>query len=240
VNAQPRAIFFDMDGTILDWQSGMEKRWAWACETHCDGSYAPADLLVAIRTRRDWFWEDPDRQQTGRLDLDEASREIVRRAFADLGLASVELAHRIANDYRASRAESITPYPGALETLAAVRERGIRTALLTNGGADAQRESVERHGLGAFFDCVLIEGEFGIGKPDERVFRHALSACEADPASTWMVGDSLEADIAPALALGMQQAVWVDVEGEGLPEDPPARPHRVVRLIRELLPDIEA
>ena len=234
MTVQPRAIFFDMDGTILDWRTGMEERWAWACKTHCDGSYAPADLLVAVRRRRDWFWEDTERQQTGRLDLDEASREIVRLAFADLGLGPVELAHRIANDYRASRAESIKPYPGALETLAAVRARGIRTALLTNGGADAQRESVERHGLTAFFDCVLIEGEFGVGKPDERIFRHALRELEGDPESTWMVGDSLEADIAPALALGMH-AVWVDVEGEGLPEDAPVRPQRVVRGIHELL-----
>ena len=31
----PAAIFFDMDGTILDWQSGMEESWLASCEAHC-------------------------------------------------------------------------------------------------------------------------------------------------------------------------------------------------------------
>lgn len=234
MTATPHAIFFDMDGTILDWRTGMEESWLASCEAHCDGSYVAVEMHAAIRARRTWFWDDPERALTGRLDLNEAAREIVRRAFTDLGLNAVELACQIADDYRSRRRELIKPYPDALPTLAAVRERGIRTALLTNGGAGPQRESVERHGLGAFFDCILIEGEFGVGKPDERVFRHALEAVKARPESTWMIGDSLEADIAPAVALGMQ-AIWVDAEGAGPPDDAPAPPHRIVRSIGELL-----
>ena len=50
---QPNALFFDMDGTILDWQTGMEESWLAACEAHRDGSYEPAALHSAIRTRRE-------------------------------------------------------------------------------------------------------------------------------------------------------------------------------------------
>ncbi len=223
-----------MDGTILDWQTGMEESWLASCEAHCDGSFLTIEMHEAIRKRRAWFWDDPERALRGRLDLDAASREIVRLAFADTGLDAVELAHRIADDYRARRAAFLAPYPGAIDTLTAIRERGIRTALLTNGGALSQRLSVERHGLAGYFDCIVIEGEFGAGKPDERVFRHALESCGCGPESTWMVGDNLAADIAPAIALGMR-GVWVDSEGAGLPEGAPVRPHRVVRSIRELV-----
>jgi putative hydrolase of the HAD superfamily len=167
------------------------------------------------------------------LDLDAASREIVRHAFADSGLSDVDLADRIGDDYRARRAAHIVPYPGAIETLAAFRDRGVKMALLTNGGAASQRRSVTQHGLDALFECIVIEGEFGTGKPDERVFRHAIEALSCDPASTWMIGDSLEADIAPALALGMH-AVWVDTDGAGLPANAAAQPHRIVRAISEL------
>ena len=130
------------------------------------------------------------------------------------------------------------PFPGAVDVLRELRSHGVLTALVTNGGGKQQRERIARFGLATYFDCIVIEGEFGIGKPDERIFRHALRELEGDPESTWMVGDSLEADIAPALALGMH-AVWVDVEGEGLPKDAPAKPQRVVRGIHELLPDID-
>ena len=234
MTATPKAIFFDMDGTILDWTTGMEESWLASCEEHCDGSYVPADLHSAIRTRRTWFWDDAERAYRGRMDLDAASREIVRHAFADSGLGAIELAHPIADAYRAMRSLAIAPYPGAMETLEAVRARGIPMALLTNGEARNQRRSVETHALDQYFHCIVIEGEFGCGKPDERVFRHALATVGCDPADVWMVGDSLEADIAPAVALGMH-AVWVDETGEGLAANAVAAPHRIVRTIAELL-----
>lgn len=226
------AIFFDMDGTILDWQAGMEESWRAACEAHCDGSYAPARLHEAIVARRTWFWDDGERSRRGRLDLDAASREIVWLAFEDLGLTAVDVADRLALDYRARRTERIVPYSGAMETLEALRARGVLMALLTNGGAASQRASIERFGLARYFDCIVIEGEFGVGKPDERVFRHALAATGSEPGSAWMVGDNLEVDIAPAVRLGMH-AVWVS--GEGAAPGDGVRAHRVVRSIAELV-----
>jgi putative hydrolase of the HAD superfamily len=231
----PHAIFFDMDGTILDWTTGMEESWLASCEAHCrDDLFVPAEMHAAIRERRTWFWNDPVRAKQGRMDLDASAREIVRHAFTDRGIEAAELAHKIADDYRARRLKLIVPYVGAVETLKTLRERGVRTALLTNGEARNQRRSVELHALEQYFDCIVIEGEFGVGKPDERVFWHALESCDARPETTWMVGDSLEADIAPAVALGMH-AVWVDELGNGVPEGVAIRPHRVIRAITELL-----
>ena len=232
MNELPDAIFFDMDGTILDWQTGMEESWLAACEAHCDGLFAPARMHAAIRARRTWFLDDAERSRIGQLDPDAANREIVRHAFADLGLYAADVADRIAADYRARRAAGITPYPGAIETLETLRARGTRLALLTNGGSASQRRSIERFGLERYFDCIVIEGEFGAGKPDERVFRHALAATGSDPARAWMVGDNLEADIAPAVRLGLH-AVWVS--GDGSAPTDGVRPHRIVRSIAELV-----
>lgn len=233
---QPRAIFFDMDGTILDWTTGMEESWLASCELHADGTRTPAEMHAAIRTRRTWFWDDPERQYRGRMDLDAASREIVRYAFADLGFSEDkrDVAHRLADHYRALRAHAIAPYAGAIETLAAIRARGIPMALITNGEANNQRRSVEKHALEQYFHCIVIEGEFGVGKPDESVFRHALAAVGVTPDQTWMVGDSLEADIATPRRLGMH-TVWVDETGGGVPDTAAVRPHRIVRSIAELI-----
>ena len=81
---------------------------------------------------------------------------------------------------------------------------------------------------------MLVEGEFGVGKPEEAVYRHALSALEATPADAWMVGDNLEWEVVMPQRLGMY-AVWVDHAGRGLPPDSPVRPDRIVRGIAELL-----
>ena len=54
----PRAILFDLDGTILDWQTGMEQHWREACENGCneldgiDVEPSISQLLAGFRDRR--------------------------------------------------------------------------------------------------------------------------------------------------------------------------------------------
>jgi putative hydrolase of the HAD superfamily len=125
-------------------------------------------------------------------------------------------------------------YPGAIETLETLRDRGVAMALVTNGAAESQRQTIERFGIARYFQCIVIEGEFGCGKPDERVFHHALSSVTCEPQHAWFVGDNLEADIAVPRRLGMH-TVWVDEAGSGVPDAAPATPHRIIRAISELL-----
>ena len=107
-------------------------------------------------------------------------------------------------------------FPDALDTLAHFRKQGVPLGLITNGDAGQQRDKIERHGLARFFDTILIEGEFGTGKPEEIVYRHALQALGASATTAWMVGDHLEWDVSAPQRLGVR-GVWMDREGHGLP-----------------------
>ena len=97
-------------------------------------------------------------------------------------------------------------------------------ALVTNGAAISQRQTIDRFGLASYFECIVIEGEFGAGKPDERVFHHALGAVSCQPEHAWFVGDNLEADIATPHRLGMH-TIWIDEAGEAAPPSAPRPPH---------------
>lgn len=107
----------------------------------------------------------------------------------------------------------ITPYPFALEVLAAVRARA-RCVLLTAGSPATQRTKVERLGLaGAFHELIYVDSLHGEHK------RTALAAWLQDeglaPASVLVVGDRPEAEIAAALALGcpairIRAGEWAD------------------------------
>ena len=124
-------------------------------------------------------------------------------------------------------------FPDSLACLMELRRRGIPLALVTNGDASQQRYKIERHDLARFFDAIVIEGEFGVGKPDEAVYRHALKTLGMTPGEALMVGDHLEWDVAAPQRLGLT-GVWMDRGGLGLPHGSAVQPHRIIRSLDEL------
>ena len=106
--------------------------------------------------------------------------------------------------------------------------------LITNGEAAAQRLKIARFNLADYFQVIVIEGEFGCGKPDERVYRRALDALDAKPARTWMVGDSLINDVLAPQRLGLT-GVWVNPAGRSLPSGAAERPAHIIRALAELV-----
>jgi putative hydrolase of the HAD superfamily len=150
------------------------------------------------------------------------------------GVGGPETALEIADAFRAMLGGFLQPFPGAIDALDGLRASGVQLALLTNGGAEWQRSKIQQFELARHFDCILIEGECGFGKPDERIYRLALDALSAEPIATWMVGDNLEWDIAGAQRLGIH-GVWVDPRGKGLPPTATVRPDRIIACIAELL-----
>jgi putative hydrolase of the HAD superfamily len=79
----------------------------------------------------------------------------------------------------------------------------------------------------------VIEGEFGAGKPDEAVYRHALDGLKAQAADAVMIGDHLEFDVGGSQRLGIR-GIWLDRAGEGLPAECAVTPHRIIRGLGEL------
>jgi putative hydrolase of the HAD superfamily len=238
----PRALFFDLDDTLIDDSSNVDSGWRTAVtEFGPDGLEVDA-LLRLVHEVRDWYWSDAERHRVGRADLRSTSAWIVGEALRRLGTPDGDLGSTIGNRYRDIREEGQELLPGALETLETLKTLDVRLALLTNGSAESQRGKVLRFGLEPFFDYLCIEGEFGCGKPDERVYQGALTALAAEPRDTWMVGDNLEWDVAAPMRLGIT-GIWFDRHAAGFPPSATAklfnggrrRPHRIIRSLSELL-----
>jgi putative hydrolase of the HAD superfamily len=235
VTVQPRAILFDLDDTLINDTGDVDKLWrevSFEAAARC-GEVEGETLLRAIDRVRLWYWDDAERHREGRQDLRAATRWIVNEAMTSLGLAQERLAEWVAHEYRDRRDAALHLIPGAIETLERVRLGGVRTALLTNGSAAAQRAKIERFDLARHFDAIFIEGEFGRGKPDPSVYQAALQALAAPPGETWMVGDNLEWDVAAPQRLGVS-GIWIDRRGRGVPADAGVTPHRVIRHVAEL------
>lgn len=234
-NNLPKAILFDLDDTILEFEQP-ETGWLRACEKHIHNlnGISPELLVGAVIDRRDWYWGDPERHRQGRFDLELARRTIVRAAFELLEIDNPATADGIAETYSIERDGTEKPFPGAIDTLRVLRDNGIRLALITNGTAEMQRDKVVRHQLEPFFDNILIEGEFGVGKPYPEVYTYSLEKLEMSPEDAWMIGDNLEWEVEAPQKLGIY-SVWVDSQGKGLPKGSNITPNRTIRSITELI-----
>lgn len=231
----PKAILLDLDDTILNDSGDIDDCWKDACVAYradLDG-IDPAAVHEAIERTRQWFWSDPERHRTGRLDLDVATRAIVTMSLAGMGGTDPDVAGKIAAMYRRQREAGQRLLPGAIDTVLWLRESGCRLALVTNGNGDVQRNKVLRFALTDLFDSILIEGELGFGKPDPRIYTRALGDLATAAEDTWMVGDNLEWDVAQPQRMGLS-GIWIDVRGSGLPEASPVRPTRILCGLSEL------
>jgi len=229
----PRAIFFDMDDTLLDTSGGVEIAWQATSEVFGpELGHEPAALQEAIRTQMREFWKDEAAVEHWRLRLHDARRHNVEIALLANGLDGT-FAQRIADHYWDQQMTRMKLFDDAIETLAAPGGRGFRLALLTNGPAEMQRAKLDRFPLERFFEVVVIEGEFGHGKPDVRVFQHAMDTLGVRPEEAWHVGDNLYADIGGAKRAGIH-ATWIHRDRLELEDSPVHVPDRVIGHLAEL------
>src|SRR5690349_19349634 len=132
---RPRTVFLDLDDTIIDDSSTVDGGWSTAVAEHC-GSVDAAALEAAITEVRTWYWSDPERHRVGRQDMRGTTVWIVEQALERCGYKDANMALRIAHRYCDMRDQGQCLLPGALEAIEALRDEGIRLALLTNGSQE--------------------------------------------------------------------------------------------------------
>ncbi len=101
-------------------------------------------------------------------------------------------------------------FPGAAETLAALRERH-RLAVLSNTNEVHARRLTGEMAIHDRVDTVFFSHLIGLRKPDERVYRHVAGELGVDVTDLVFFDDNAE-NVEAALSIGMQ--AW-RVEGVG-------------------------
>ena len=124
-----------------------------------------------------------------------------------------------------SERNRVTLFEDALGALTFLSGRFPLVAL-SNGNAD-----VHRIGIGSHFRASISAQQFGVGKPDPRIFQAASLAAGVQPHEVLHVGDDAALDVLAAQACGMQ-AVWVNRTDQ--PWLHTTQPHLTVTNLTEL------
>ena len=163
--AAPRAVVFDAYGTLLDVHAAMRRH---------------AHLLPPDWERISTEWRLKQLEYTWVRSLTGAPQHKDFWQITVDSLAYVAARHRITEpgvlDALLSAYRTLPAYPDAAPTLSALRARGIRTAILSNGEPGMLADAVAAGGLAPLLDAVLSVEEVGVFKPHPRVYGIASSA----------------------------------------------------------------
>ena len=105
--------------------------------------------------------------------------------------------------YRISSIEYVNLYPGALEALADLRQKGYRLWLLSNAQRIFTEYELRHLGLGEQLDGIYISSDYRCRKPDPRFYRALLEEQGLQIENCLMIGNDRFTDIAGAKGMGM-------------------------------------
>ncbi|RWC95062.1 MAG: HAD family phosphatase [Mesorhizobium sp.] len=191
----PKAVFWDMDGTLVDSEPLHEA--ALVAALRSVGIAPPTNLHERVLGVAAWPVYEMLRDEFG-LDLP-FDDWIVRKY-----------------DHYLPLAETLKPRPGAIEIFNELRERGVEQAVVSN--SDRLIVDANLRAVGLIYPGMktISRNDVREGKPYPEPFLRAAHLAEVDPAQSVAVDDSLTGAMA-GLAAGMRTMFWPEAPMAGPP-----------------------
>jgi len=181
-------LLLDLDNTLLDRAAAFR---AWAEDFLCAIGAPEEDV--------DWILDVDADGLTDRWDVAEALKEryLLRNSAIDLVDALRD------GVVRHTRLDPLVAC-----ALRIAGDAGWVPVVVSNGTTLQQEAKIRSTGLDRYLADWVISEEAGVSKPNPRIFSIAAERVRMRLSGAWMVGDSPEADIGGANALGLP-SVWL-------------------------------
>ena len=193
--AQIEAVFFDLDGTLVD---------------------SAADLIAAMNRLRAELNEAPVDPAAVERVVSKGGRAMLRRGFPDADESKIEtLLPRFLHLYAERIAIHTRLFPGIDVVLSGLEARAIRWGIVTNKPGHLARAVVAELALDTR-SAALVSGDcLPLRKPDPAPLLHAAGLAGVAPARSVYVGDDAR-DIQAGRSAGMMTvaAAWGYLDGE--------------------------
>ena len=221
-----KALTLDLDDTLWPiWPTIQRAEQAlvhWLA-THAPGAAAVfADPEARLAVREHVLQSQPDIGHDLSAIRRESIRTALQRAQEDTSLAEPAFDIFFAERMRVELFADVLP---ALKILSA----RFPLVAVSNGNAH-----VARVGLGDYFAHSLSASEYGVAKPDARIFHAAADKLGIVAADVLHIGDDAALDVLGALGAGMQ-TVWVNRDQKAWSHPADLQPHHTVADLTELV-----
>jgi putative hydrolase of the HAD superfamily len=192
-----QAVLFDWGGTLSQ-HVPVDLLDMWRAAARVLAPEDPEPVAAALLAAEERWWQESiaagDRSGT----TEQLVRSVAQEVDLDVGAAL--------DAYHGAWEVTVSHDPAAVTVLTALKERGLRTGLLSN--THWPRALHERWlndaGLLDLLDARVYTSDLGHVKPHPEAFRTLLREVGVEPAAAVFVGDRLRDDVSGAQALGMR------------------------------------
>ena len=209
-----RVVLYDFDGTLADTTELVMECYRLTMQRHLGEVPPVAEWLRGFGTP---------------LEV-----QINRFARSPLECEEMIATYRYHQEEQAER--FIKPFPGVMETLDALRERGVDMAIVTSRHRESTLRGIDLCGLTDRFDVIVTPEDVQSPKPHPEPVLTALSRLGATPEEAIFIGDSPH-DIAAGREAGTRTAgvLWGPFERSVLEAEHPTHlfdyPADILRLL---------
>ncbi len=156
---------------------------------------------------------------------------VAKRIFEEFGIDLTPKGYACFNDWwKAESSKYVVLFDGVVEVLEALKQRGYKLAILTNGSSFSQHEKIRLTKIESYFDAIVVSKDTEFEKPDVEIFELVARKLGVSCKECLMVGDIFAKDMLGAYRCGMD-VCWLANYGQyRVSEDV-----KVISHIRELL-----
>ena len=199
-------LVFDLYGTLVDIHTE-ENDLVWEKTAFYFGfygaHYTPEELKAAFRA--ELRKQEAREGQSYECFPDIPFEQVMETLFRARGITenAESLGKNAAQLFRICSLDYVNLYPGVLETLKTLREKGFRLWLLSNAQRIFTEYELRHLGLGEQLDGIYISSDYRCRKPDVRFFNALIEEQKLDKSKCLMIGNDLHTDIGGAKAAGL-------------------------------------
>jgi len=193
-------IFFDLDHTLWDFDRNSKLAFYRVFAQH--GITINMDDFIKVYEPINFQYWKLYREE--RIDKQGLRRGRFLDAFQPFGMEfSNEEVDLLATSYIVELPKENHLFDGVVEILNYLSEKQYKLHIITNGFEEVQYLKLKNSTINNYFNTVTTSEEVGVKKPNPLVFKRALKKANATAANSMMIGDTFEADILGAEAVGM-------------------------------------
>lgn len=200
-------IFFDLDHTLWDFETNSREALIEMFEQFAlkkRGVRNHKEFAERYNYHNEIYW---DQFRRGVLKREELRHIRFRTTLDEFKVRDEDLVQKLSVAYLEILPTKTNLFHDTIEVLEYLVKK-YSVHIITNGFEEVQMKKILNSGMQKYFRYIITSEAAGTQKPDPNIYKYAMQLTNATVKESLFVGDSIEADINGAKAVGMDYVFY--------------------------------